>query len=429
MTVMSTRWSRDSPRNPDGYPQAKPSPSAGPGRLLTGPARRVFGRGLPRRTARLRLTVLYGALFLVSGAVLLGIIYGLVDGLLPSPPRPSIPSTVSQKVEGAIAYQRAAILHALLLRSTIVLAILLVVSVGFGWLMAGRVLRPLRTITAATRQISEENLHERLALVGPDDELKELGDTIDGLLGRLEGAFEAQRNAFETQRAFVANASHELRTPLTMMRTSIDVATRSSRALSPDDSALATKVRKGLDQADRLVESFLALARAQSGVMTDLTAVPLSLIASQALDAQSVAVGDRELLVRVKLADVEVYGNETLLARMTANVIDNAVLYNEPGGFIEVTTEADGPTARLMVESGGSRLDQDHVQQLVQPFRRLGPERTGSDTGVGLGLSIVAAISTAHGGATTLWARDQGGLRVTVELPCWRPSADVGLPG
>ncbi len=429
MTVSSTRRSRGFPRTSDGDTPCKPTPSPGPGHLLTEPARRVFGRGLPRRTARLRLAVLYGALFLVSGAVLLGIIYGLVDGLLPSPPRPANPSSVSQKVEGAIAYQRAAILHALLLRSTLVLAIMLVVSVGFGWLIAGRVLRPLRTITAATRQISEENLHERLALAGPDDELKELGDTIDGLLGRLEGAFDAQRSAFEAQRAFVANASHELRTPLTMMRTSIDVATRRWRALSPDDSALAAKVRKGLDQADRLVESFLALARAQRGVMTDLTAVPLSLIASQALDAQSVAVGDRELQLRVKLGDVEVYGNETLLTRMAANVIDNAVLYNEPGGFIEVTTEADGPTARLVVESGGPLLDQDNVQQLVQPFRRLGAERTGSDAGVGLGLSIVAAIASAHGGATTLWARDQGGLRVTVELPRWRPRAEVGIPG
>jgi hypothetical protein len=379
---------------------------------------------LPRGTARLRLTILYGGLFLLSGVVLLGITYLLVDGLPLSPSPHFDPPAVSGNLPAAIASERTAVLHALLLRSGIALAIMLVVSVWFGWLMAGRVLRPLRTITAMTRQLSEESLHERLALSGPDDELKELGDTIDGLLERLEGAFDDQRTAFEAQRSFVANASHELRTPLTMMRTSIDVATRKSQAMSPEASQLATKVRKGLDLADRLLESFLALARAQQGVMTDLTAVPLSLIASQALDAQSVAAQDQDIRVQVKLKEAEVYGNETLLTRMTANIIDNAVHYNEPGGFIAVTTEVIGPTARLVVENGGPLLEQDRVQQLVQPFRRLGPDRTGSDNGVGLGLSIVAAIAIAHGGETSLLARAEGGLRVTVELPCWKPSVE-----
>jgi signal transduction histidine kinase len=379
---------------------------------------------MPRRTVRLRLTALYGGLFLVSGAALLAITYLLVAGLPAAVPFPlgrfggapsrrgpptRFPGRCCESPHAIALATQAADLHGLLIRSGIALVVMAVLSIWLGWLVAGRVLRPLQVITSATRQISEENLHERLTLPGPLDELTELGDTIDGLLERLEGAFDAQRN-------FVANASHELRTPLAMMRTSLDVAEAKSD-VSPDASVLAGKVREGLDQADRLVESFLVLARAQRGVMTDLTTVSLPRVVSTAVEARKADAAKLDLAVRVQLTDADVTGSDTLLARMIANLVGNAIRHNQPGGFIDVTTEADACAARLIVENGGPLLDPDEVAQLSQPFKRLGAERTSSANGVGLGLSIVAAIVTAHRGELDLQARPRGGLRVCIELP------------
>jgi signal transduction histidine kinase len=385
----------------------------------------------PRRTVRLRLTALYGALFLVGGATLLAITYLLVAGL--PAPLPSLgagghgPVLASlgpccESAQAIAHATQAADLHALLIRSGIALVIMAVLSIWLGWLVAGRVLRPLQVITSTTRQISEENLHRRLTLPGPLDELTELGDTIDGLLERLEGAFDAQRN-------FVANASHELRTPLAMMRTSLDVAEAKSPPVSQDASVLAGKVREGLDQADRLVESFLVLGRAQRGVMTDLTTVSLPQAVSAALHARSADTANMGLAVRVQLDDADVLGSETLLARMVANLVGNAVRHNQPGGFIDVTTESDGCAARLIVENGGPLLNPDQVAQLAQPFKRLGAARTGSADGVGLGLSIVAAIVAAHGGTLDLLAGSRGGLCVRIELPKAGPPSPNGGHG
>jgi signal transduction histidine kinase len=405
--------------------------AAGSGRLSRGV--------MPRRTVRLRLTALYGGLFLVSGAALLAITYLLAAGLPPAIPRPAwlgsgqgppsrspgVPScSPAHGFPGscleafALAQQRAD-LHGLLIRSGIALVIMAVLSIWLGWLMAGRVLRPLQVITSTTRQISEENLHERLTLPGPLDELTELGDTIDELLGRLEDAFDAQRT-------FVANASHELRTPLAMMRTSLDVARAKSPPVSQDASVLAGKVREGLDQADRLVESFLVLARAQRGVMTDLATVCLPELVSIALEARTADTASLHLSVRVQPGDAHVVGSQMLLARLVDNLVDNAIRHNRPGGFIDVTTEAGASAARLIVENGGPLLDPDEVAQLSQPFKRLGAERTGSASGVGLGLSIVAAIVAAHRGAFDLEAGSGGGLRVYIELPRAGPPSPNG---
>jgi signal transduction histidine kinase len=360
---------------------------------------------------RLRLTLFYGAMFLVSGAGLLAISYALVESDLP----PGIPGAPPPPVTARPT--PPAQLHEFLVNTGTVLAVMVVVSVWLGWLMAGRVLRPLRVITAATRRISEENLHRRLALPGPSDEITELGDTIDGLLARLEGAFDAQRS-------FVANASHELRTPLAMIRTSVEVAARKPH-LSTDAAVLAGKVREGLDQAEQLVESFLSLARAQRGLITDRTIVPLSGLAASALDAHAAAAASHGLTVRHNDGDSEadVTGSQTLLAQMMGNVIDNAVRHNEAGGYIEVTTMTDGPVARLIVETGGPVLDPGEVQELARPFRRLVAARTGSGGGTGLGLSIVAAIAAAHRGTLQLRARPQGGLQVIIELPRARSRA------
>jgi hypothetical protein len=294
-----------------------------------------------------------------------------------------------------------------------------VVAIALGWGVAGRILRPLRSMTATTRQISEENLHERLALPGPSDELKDLGDTIDGLLERLEASFDAQRR-------FVANAAHELRTPLTMMRTSLDVAVGKPGPVPPEVNILAGKLREGLDQADRLVESFLVLARAQQGALTNLASVSLPQLVFAALAARSDAVIGSGIEVRRIMGDAEVIGSETLLARMVENLIDNAIRYNMPGGFIGVATEVDGTIARLVVESDGPLLDERKVQELGQPFRRLGADRTASDRSLGLGLSIVTAIAAAHGGSLSLHARPEGGLRVVITLPLSRRRREPG---
>jgi signal transduction histidine kinase len=300
-----------------------------------------------------------------------------------------------------------------------------VVSVGLGWLVAGRVLRPLRTMVVTTRRISERNLDQRLGLQGPGDELKDLGDTIDGLLSRLESAFEAQRR-------FVANASHELRTPLSMMRTSLDVATGKPGPLPPQLTALEGKLREGLDRADRLLGDFLVLARAQQGALSDQANLALSGIVATAVDRRGDAIREGGIALQRELEAVELTGSASLLGHMVDNLVDNAIRHNEPSGWIVVETRSDHGLARLVVENGGPLLDQRVVEGLTEPFRRLGAARTASEGGVGLGLSIVAAIVAAHGGRLELHARRQGGMRIVVELPRpsnGRPAANGQLAG
>ena len=350
---------------------------------------------------RLRLTLVYGALFVVSGAALLGVTYALFThssnrvlvrttkapssgtpqffeevepGELSVPP--DLPPALQAQVERTqdeVAKQRAHDRHQLLVQSGIALGLMTVISIGLGWLMAGRALRPLE-------------------------------------------------EAFEAQRRFVANASHELRTPLAMMRTSLDVAAAKPGPVPPQVTALEGKLREGLDRADRLLESFLALARAQHGALPERSTASLPGLVAGAIEDRRAAIADRGIEVRQELGDAHVAGSEALLSRMVDNVIDNAVRHNEPRGWLRVATQNGGDVARLVVESDGARLEEREVRELAQPFRRLGAERTGSDNGVGLGLSIVAAIVSAHGGTLELHARDQGGLRVQIELPAGGPA-------
>jgi signal transduction histidine kinase len=306
--------------------------------------------------------------------------------------------------------------HVLLVASLIALGIMTVLSLVLGWAVAGRVLRPLREMTAATRRISADSLHERLAMTGPADEMKDLADTIDGLLERLEAAFAAQRR-------FVANAAHELRTPLTTMRASLDVAMAKPEPVPAQTTALAGRLRAELDQVDRLLEGFLVLARAQHGALPGCEAIAFGNVVSAALAARAGDIAAMNLTVHhAGRGDGWVQGSETLLRRMVDNVVDNAIGHNRDGGWIRVATGADGAMARLVVETGGDVLDQQQVTQLAQPFRRLGAERTGSDSGAGLGLSIVAAIAAAHGGTLDLHARAEGGLRVSIALPLAAPA-------
>ena len=376
----------------------------------------LLARLLRRRALRLRITALYGVPFLLTGAALLALINLLArNGATTASPVPAgaDPGTIAAlaRLQDHAASQQAADLHQLLVGSAIALGALTVVSLVLGWAVAGRLLRPLRTMTAAARRISHDSLDERLALRGPDDELKDLGDTIDELLERLEGAFAAQRR-------FVANASHELRTPLTTMRASLDVAVAKPGPVPAQTIALAARLRRELDQVDELLEGLLVLARAQHGVLPGHASLALDELVSHALAGRAAAIAAMGLTVTRATADgAWVEGSGALLRRMVDNVIDTAVRHNEPGGWIRVGAGADGTVARLVVETGGAVLDQGQVERLAQPFRRLGADRTGSDRGAGLGLSIVAAVAEAHGGVLELRARSEGGLRVGIALP------------
>src|SRR5215471_17345109 len=369
----------------------------------------------PRGTVRLRMTVLYGGLFLLSGAALLAIASGLVVGSsstaeVGGKTAPAFGgeggatqaalAKAQQEIlslQAELANQsnvRAGISHKLLVASLIALGIMVAVSVLLGWIFAGRSLRPLRLITATARRISEDNLDERLAFDGPRDELKDLADTFDGLLERLESAFGAQRR-------FVANASHELRTPLATMRASVDVAVAKQGPVPEQTVALADRLRAELDRTDELLEGLLVLARAQHGALAGLEVVALDSVVTEAEGVRSADIDAAGLSVRqVGGCVLPVTGSEVMLRRMVDNVVEN----------------------------GGPVLDGDEVSQLAQPFRRLGADRVGSDRGSGLGLSIVAAIAAAHGGSLELCARPEGGLRVVITLPLAASQALAGAP-
>ncbi|MFF4415750.1 sensor histidine kinase [Streptosporangium sp. NPDC001559] len=387
----------------------------------------------PARTVRLRFTVLYGAMFLLSAVGLLAItnLVGLggtrVSRSAPAGTPPVEPTTLAAATDRIAWLQdqlsgiHSAQSRRLLIGSALALAVMAVVSVVLGRVIAGRVLRPLRMITAATRRISADNLHERLAAQGPADEVKDLADTIDELLERLESSFAAQRR-------FVANASHELRTPLATMRASLDVVLAKPEPVPPQTAALADRLLTELDQVDRLLEDFLTLARAQHGALADRTALSLRRLATVAVAARAADIATNQLTVHsVGAVDDSVWtrGNRTLLTRMIDNVIDNAIAHNHEGGWIRLDTTANGTTAQLVVETGGRVLDQEQVDRLARPFQRLGADRTHPGNGSGLGLSIVAAIAVAHGGTLDLRARSGGGLRVAISLPLAAVPAEV----
>ncbi|MEV6208675.1 HAMP domain-containing sensor histidine kinase [Kitasatospora sp. NPDC051914] len=383
-------------------------------------------QGLPerpvprRRSVRWQFTTLYSSLFLASGAMMLAVVWLIAGGSLEVAPAlgngtgPIAPGAQARiaSLEHQLAEAHTRQTHQLLLGSAVGLTVMGLVSVVLGWYAAGRVLRPLRAMTTATRRISADNLHERLAVQGPNDELRNLGDTIDGLLVRLEGAFTAQRR-------FVADASHELRTPLATMRAAVDVTLAKPGPLPERTRTLAGRVRAELDQVDRLLDGLLTLARAQHGVLPGTETVRLDELAAGALDERADTIARRGLTAtRETDSDVRVRGSRTLLCRLVQNLVDNAAQHNEPGGWLRVAvrTGSDAPV-HLVVENAGPKLTQDEAAQLVRPFRRIGPDRPGAGDGSGLGLAIVAAVAEAHGGTLELRARSEGGLRVTVTLP------------
>ena len=294
-----------------------------------------------------------------------------------------------------------------------------ILSIALGWIVAGRALRPLRTITAAARDISATNLHRRLALDGPHDELKELGDTFDGLLARLDASFQAQRQ-------FVANASHELRTPLARQRTLGQVALADPDATVESLRAAHQRVLAAGAEQERLIEALLALARGQTGLANpeplDLATVTERVLLAHQRDAE-----DREVELHATLAPAPAAGDSRLIERLVTNLIDNAQRHNLPHGRVDVTTGTRNGHAVLSVSNTGPEVPAEAVERLFQPFQRLAPERTtGNGNGVGLGLSIVQAIADAHRATLAVQPNAAGGLEVTVALeaaspqPAWR---------
>ena len=354
----------------------------------------------------MRYTILYGAMSLLSGLGLIAIVAGFGAssttraGGGTAPTRDAQIADLRQQLDNVEEAQSRQLIFGVLTA----LVVLVLLSLVLGRLVAGRVLRPLRVITAVTRRITADSLHERLGAGGPEDEVKALADTIDELLERLESSFAAQRR-------FVADASHELRTPLATIRASLDVAMAKPGPVPAETRHLAGRVRAELDRIERLMEGFLLLARAQHGALDHRDTVSLTALAAAALRAHKT-----DLRVYADLtADVPTRGNPVLLARLVDNVVDNAVRHNVPSGWIRVGVAPDGGRAVLRVESSGPVLDPAEVAELGRPFRRLGADRTGS--GLGLGLSIVGAVTAAHGGTLDLAARPGGGLRLTVALP------------
>jgi signal transduction histidine kinase len=413
-------------------------------------ARRMLGRLWPRKV-RLRLTLLYAGLFLVSGGALLGLTYGLVAVSLhssgtpttrshyyseqqtklkticktpyrgpgkPPQPRPIVDAEckqISEYLAGARAgaqSQRDRALHSLLLYSLLGLGVMTMASGGAGWLVSGRVLRPVRAITDTARRASEQHLGERIGMTGARDELRELADTFDAMLDRLDSAFAAQR-------AFVANASHELRTPLTIMRTAIDVTLAKPGRTQAQLEDMAERVRLRIEMAERMIDGLLTLAVSDQGAASR-EFLDLSALAGDALETAAPGIGRLGLTVLTELGPAPTAGDVKLLERMVWNLVDNAVRHNEPGGWIRVTTgvvsASAGPEqAFLRIANSGAAVPAGSMAAIFEPFRRLAG-RTGSQDGVGLGLSIVRSVGVAHDARVDARPLDGGGLEVFVAL-------------
>lgn len=393
---------------------------------------------LPRRTARLRLTLLYSGMFLALGTALIVVIYvlGASGGTvsvaeplrssrshaLAAPAAPQAPGApgvlhvtpsmrlVLPGVRDAVVQQKSADQGNLLGASWVVLVITALMSAILGWFLAGRVLRPLRVMTATAETISAGNLGERLALSGPKDEFKRLGDTFDDLLDRLQASFEAQRR-------FVANASHELRTPLTVERTLLQVALSDPRASVESLRATCEELLTAGREHERLLDALLTLASSERG-LDHREPVDLAVLADRAVTAAEPEIGRRGLTPSTGLGPATAAGDPALLARLIGNLVENAVRYNVPAGWVHVSTAAREGEAVVTVSNSGPVVPPEEVERLFEPFARGGRARAGDANGHhGLGLSIVRAIATAHGGTVAASPRSAGGLTVTVSLP------------
>ncbi|SDK30776.1 sensor histidine kinase [Streptomyces indicus] len=412
---------------------ATPAPPSAPPKPTWDPPKAEPPFPWLRPTIRIRLTLLYGGMFLIAGILLLSIIYLLaaqavhVGNELPfriTDGKFSIDSNTCSALAGrefndtdtfneamrlCVDHQRQKALDDLLSRSLLALLGLSVIAFGFGYAMAGRVLSPLGRITRTARQVAGSDLTRRIELDGPDDELKELSDTFDEMLDRLERAFTAQQR-------FVANASHELRTPLAINRTLLEVHL-SDPGAPPELQQLGKTLLSTNKRSEELVEGLLLLARSDNQIV-ERKPVDLAEVASRALDQVRPEAEEKGVEIRGERGLAVVQGNGVLLERIALNLVQNAVRYNIPeDGWVEVTTEVKDGQAVLVVSNTGPVVPAYEVDNLFEPFRRLRTERTGSDKGVGLGLSIVQSVTRAHGGRIIAEPREGGGLVMRVTLP------------
>jgi signal transduction histidine kinase len=407
------------------------------------------GRGL---TIRLKLTLWYGSLFLMAGVLLITVNFLLVrDSLNPAPekarvvvaesfgldpqdlepddepggPRHGQPMWILDNgvlisVPGLVAEAQRELkeeaLRQLWVWSLVALAIMAVITFGLAWLLAGRMLRPLHAITSTARRLSGSTLHERIALKGPRDELKELADTFDGMLGRLDAAFTAQKE-------FVANASHELRTPLTIIRTEIDVALGDPDVSQEELREMGAAVTEAVDRSENLIDGLLVLASAdRSPILVDLD---LADVAQNEVSRSSSEADSRRLRLELDLQLAPVLGERSLLERMVANLLENAIRHNTEDGWFSVKTWSADGRANLEIANGGPVVPAKDVEHLFDRFYRPDRSRSRKTGGFGLGLSIVKSVVTAHEGSVELVAPEEGGLRVTVSLPA-RPAPTPG---
>lgn len=373
----------------------------------------------PRLTAVGRLTLWYWLLFTATASAIVGGTYALVSrGVSAGNPERAdfIPPEIVEAFRAAgldgpdsfliAAAKRARdeVLGDLRRRSLAVLIIGVVLSTFGAWWLARRSLRPVRRITDMARGISVTNLHDRIELQGPDDELKGLADTFDSMLGRLE-------TAFDTQRLFAAHVSHELRTPLAVLRAEAELAVPST---VPTTSALARMAVRQVDRADGLLESLLALARAESGTATR-ERVDLADIAGEVVGDLAGLADDAGLMVELELDPAIVHGDPALLRAAIENLVRNAIKYNHDGGIVDIRVGRSGDGRVLTVENTGRPIDADEAARLSRPFVRSDEDRAVS--GNGIGMAVVAAVVAAHHGTWTITPRDGGGLTVTVSLP------------
>jgi len=393
----------------------------------------VAVRRLWPRRMRTRLAVFYALLFLVAGVVLLALSYTLLASvLLPSASPPTklltpqeqallalckpLPTSAALLAKcnhliatvGGGAQARGDTLAALRQASAIGLIVVTVAAAGLGWLVAGRALRPMRSLTEAARRASELRLGQRLALTGPDDELKELADTFDVMLERLDAAFTSQKR-------FVANAAHELRTPLTAMRTAIEV-TLSKPTRTPEQlEAMADRVKRSVERAEATVEALLALATSELGPAAH-ESIDLATAAEDALDATHAGIDQRHIKVEATLEPALARGDRVLVERMIANLVENAVRHNNPGGWIGVRTMQQNGSAVFEIANTGPSIPAEQIPKLFEPFVRA-KERLNYSDGVGLGLSIASAIAEAHNATIATRPRAGGGLELSVAIP------------
>jgi signal transduction histidine kinase len=283
------------------------------------------------------------------------------------------------------------------------------VAVAAAWWLAGRFLRPLRGITTTAQEISATNLHRRLDLKGPDDELTELGRTLDDLFGRLEASFESQRH-------FVANASHELRTPLAGQRTLLQVALADPDASTEALRAACEEALQLGDHQEQLIDALLTLASSERGLDRSEHA-DLATIAEDALRDPYPDVEQLGLDIRTTLAAAPFWGDPGLAERLVANLLDNAVRHNIVGGSVEVSTRTESGYAVLSISNNGPIIPPEDIERLFQPFQQIGNERIRHNDGHGLGLAIVQAIAQAHGAKLTAHPRPEGGLQIHVTFP------------